>query len=654
MSLQPKKVIRALELNPSFVQDCSKQGWQLTSLGQYLTSLRINAFNRTGEPMDFPRLLEREVEVTIGATLLRSLGPRLGRVLLPMIGISQFDTWLGKLSASVASYLASHFMAEVSESWDPTQDRAAFPFAVAEVVSFININQKLRSQPPTGPTSLDWMQRGEIGCNPSYASISEEGDESNPDTDRDLLIPNPFIVEKHFHAALSGLEDKIRTQSHVTATSTPPNAEIAHTTEKYFPDDRSLPPPTPINQRLLPDLHLGYVRYIFVVLNEVFGRLTFVFFYLSWGSAKCTHTKREILRNRLFAVLFTKLSYNYLAVEQHGETANLFKVCYNGHESTFPDEFVQALERNGHTIQVCPRSTITTFGIAACVKEDDGSWTNIPIAFFFRTGFEDRNGKPAYFAAPHGGLDMKIRGPLVGEGNNCDIQFYVAIEGLCGWHSNHNADVPWIRAVATTDVYSGDMALRAVRMAGLLGVTFNALATEVRKSTSLLVLIWPTSLPNIKHSQMNLPFGGYGILGVCNDTAAFIDWALRKETNIYPLVSTGRFLFHCARRLLQLKEGISKHSRLSSAVSDADRLVAASCNMDSDIHNSPGHLVGATRRYLASNPVSCFQLTEDSKTMLSAVAARYEQYVDCTQVMGSVNESQLIPNFVNYLLDQHS
>lgn len=206
--------------------------------------------------------------------------------------------------------------------------------------------------------------------------------------------------------------------------------------------------------------------------------------------------------------MFTKLSYNYLAVEQHGETANLFKVCYNGHESTFPDEFVQALERNGHTIQVCPRSTITTFGIAACVKEDDGSWTNIPIAFFFRTGFEDRNGKPAYFAAPHGGLDMKIRGPLVGEGNNCDIQFYVAIEGLCGWHSNHNADVPWIRAVATTDVYSGDMALRAVRMAGLLGVTFNALATEVRKSTSLLVLIWPTSLPNIKHSQMNLPFGG--------------------------------------------------------------------------------------------------------------------------------------------------
>ena len=56
----------------------------------------------------------------------------------------------------------------------------------------------------------------------------------------------------------------------------------------------------------------------------------------------------------------------------------------------------------------------------------------------------------------------------------------MAIEGLCGWHSNHNADVPWVKSVSTTKVYTQDQALQAVRMAGLLAVTFNSVATEVR------------------------------------------------------------------------------------------------------------------------------------------------------------------------------
>ena len=184
-----------------------------------------------------------------------------------------------------------------------------------------------------------------------------------------------------------------------------------------------------------------------------------------------------------------KLSYNYYLVEQQqqqqqqrGSTSNeLFTVDYKGTKCQFPDEFVKALMDHGHTIEVCPRSTITTFGIAACVKEDDGSWTNVPIGFFFRTGYEHTDGRPAYFSAPHGGLDLSIlSGPLLGkEGTKCDIQFYVAIEGLCGWHSNHTADVPWVEPTSTTKVYERNETLQAVRMAGLLAVTFNSLATEV-------------------------------------------------------------------------------------------------------------------------------------------------------------------------------
>jgi hypothetical protein len=183
------------------------------------------------------------------------------------------------------------------------------------------------------------------------------------------------------------------------------------TTKVYDPDDLDLPEPQPINPTILPGLHMG------------------------WGNAKCTHTKREILRNRLFAVLLTKLSYNYQC-RKEGKR-DCFVVQMNKKDCQFPDEFVHALIDSGHTIEVCPRSAITTFGLACCVKEDNGSWTNIPIAYFFRTGYERFDQRPAYFSAPHGGIDMKIEGPLVGtipatgRPQKCDIQFYMAI-GTCG------------------------------------------------------------------------------------------------------------------------------------------------------------------------------------------------------------------------------
>ena len=90
---------------------------------------------------------------------------------------------------------------------------------------------------------------------------------------------------------------------------------------------------------------------------------------------------------------------------------------------------------------------------------------------------------------------------------------------MCGWHSNYNTDVPWVKGVSTTELYTTEQALTAIRMSGILACTFNAIGTD-----------------------MALPFGGYGVLGVCNDTAALVDFAVRGETNMYPLLSTGRYL----------------------------------------------------------------------------------------------------------------
>ena len=485
---------------------------------------------------------------------------------------------------------------------------------------------------------LKWMERGEIAYDPTYdtppvvgPTTSEDGGSKEEERDGDgntmnttttttntqqqqkVLIPNPFIVEEHFEAAILGLEDRIRSKERGAGDGDGAAALL------YDPDDTSNPEPTPINPVILPDLYLG------------------------WGDAKVTHTKRECLRNRLFAVLLTKLSYNYERRKKKDEGSNkdhddddddddddsYFIVRMNGNDCIFPDEFIEALLDSGHSIEVCPRSALTTFGVAVCVKEKDDSWTNIPIAFFFRSGYESSRRRPAYFSPLHGGIDLKIEGPLVGfdestgKSRKCDIQFYMAIEGMCGWHSNHNADVPWIKSVSTTTVYNKEEALTAIRMSGILACTFNQIGTE-----------------------MELPFGGYGVLGVCNDTAAIIDFAVRGETNMYPLLSTGRFLMHTAKHLMKFHNTItstinttdddedSDSDDMKKAANDTLRLASAACNMQSDIHCSPNEMIGAARRYRSNYPTSYFQITKESKDVMEELSNQYHD-ID-TKLKGTV------------------
>jgi hypothetical protein len=467
LTSRPGKVVKVLELYPEFVAASKRDGWKLCSLGEYLSTLRFLG----GDEDVLPGILERELKVAIGSTILQSFGPRVGGAMLPLFNVGKVDTWLGQLVSKVVSWVVANVLVDVSDQgWDPIGDMACLPLNVSELISFVNLNQKTRTV-PMNVSPVTWMERGEIAYDPTYhtpptdetpVDDDEEGDKQAGSTSVSdkVLIPNPFVVEDHFDAAISGLEARIRRQDEVTGTSPQAGAEAGMTKDTYRPDDRSLPEPKPVNSKILPGLCVG------------------------WGSAKCSHTKREILRNRLFCVLFTKLSYNYQCRKEGKDVDELFVVHMIGKDCFYPDEFFQALLDSGHTMEVCPRSAITTFGLAACVREEDGSFTNIPLAFFLRTGYERYDQRPAYFSCPHGGIDMKIVGPLVGcdengSPNKCNIQFYMAIEGLCGWHSNHNADVPWIKSVSTTDVYDTKTALRAVRMSGLLACTFNSIGTEM-------------------------------------------------------------------------------------------------------------------------------------------------------------------------------
>jgi len=110
-------------------------------------------------------------------------------------------------------------------------------------------------------------------------------------------------------------------------------------------------------------------------------------------------------------------------------------------------------------------------------------------------------------------------------------------------------------------------------------------------------------------------------------TAALVEFAVRGSTNMYPLVSTGRFLMHTATNLTEFYNKLSEDKDMEKVATDARRLASAACFMGSDIHCSPSQMIGATRRFLANYPTSYFQITEDSRQIMERVLNEYRKFL---------------------------
>jgi len=536
-----------MELDPTFVKENST--WSMMSLGQYLSQLE------PAEQSGFNHLfLQKELEITMGKFLLKTLGDTYGAALLPILGAGSVAGSIAVLSNKISKFLAKCILPDDNEA-DAAFDPMSFDLSLMEVASFVNLYQKVITNPADGPSPLEYLSRGENASGPLAYDLGDED-----------YFPTTFDLSD-FAKYVTMMEDRILEKE-----------------GQYDPYDRSFPSPTPINARLLPGLHLGK------------------------GDLKYTHTKREGIEHRLICVLLNKLSHNYYNLSQKGNLEDCFKVVCNEKQCLFPEELIQALVDCGHRVEVCPRVILTNFGMQICVKEDDGSFTYIPTAVLMRTGIErTSDGRPAYFAAPHGGMDINISGPLIGKGKRpAWLQFYVSIGGLCCFHPDEDQDAPWAAKTSLADIYSHDDSIRAIRMCAIVSVTFSRIAT-----------------------QFNLPFGGYGILGMCNDSATLIDFALRGQTNAYPLLSTGRYLNHIVSYLIKLMEELKAGcAELQPAVSDILCLIKSTSQLPSDLHISPATLIGTSSRYEASYNLNVFQSTADAKAILREMADTAKEYLE--------------------------
>jgi len=552
--------IDCLELHPKFVAKYRGKH-QMMSLGSYLSTLRLPRISTDGDIKDgeasskeqVAKFVKKELNVALGKLLLNYFGKTYGAALLPLTGSDSVDSYLSGIATKIASWGTKQILSnnsigngiiddDIDEDGD--DDIGIFPFTLVELVSILNVNNTLGGKMNMSKTPLELLEIGEVDIF---------------DHSFDGLISNPFVLEADFEKTIQRMEDRIRIVE-----------------ETYDPHDKSIPPPMPINERVLPDLYLGS------------------------GDTCYSHTKRETLVNRLTALLLTKLSYNFYKRSKNEK--DLFEVIYKEETCQHPDELLQALINHGHSVDVCPRTQITNFGFSLCVKEKDGSWTNIPTAIMLNTGLERySDNRPVTFAAPHGGIDFYITGPLIGATNTCAMQFYVAFQGLCAFHSDQDIIMPYKKKASLAKPYSTVKAVQAARMAGLISVAFSKIATE-----------------------MELPFGGYGTMGMCNDISGFVDFAINGQTMAYPLISTGRYLSHFIRCITELSGTLKDKVGMEYAVDDIQKLIHSIANISSDLHVSPSAAKSSITRYKASYPEAFFQETADSLQILNEIAEMYE------------------------------
>lgn len=479
--------LNLLELNPDFVADCQEKEWSVYSLGDYLSTLRPKQLPKNFDMKNVPSLIQREIEAAIAAALLKVLGPNLGRAVLPLAGLGPIQK---RIEAFASGVVTEWFLSD-SGSMFESQDKGGIPVSLMTLLAASDLNARVNSGKDNAtpvPTegfsnmelsAIDKMKTGEVVKGPSFACLDSNS--------KYCLMPrNEFVMDRDFDNIIKELELRLAGQNEATGqtdTSTEvlreelkndvingdASSEMNDTPLVYDPDDRSLPEPVPVNPRLFPGLHVGH------------------------GQAICSHTKREVLKMRLLSVILNRLGANYYRIA-NGETDEIFTVRMQSNEKPIstPWEFVQALIDLGHEIELVPTTHLTTFGVNLCVKEEDGSWSNIPLAAFLESGYEDRQGRMAPAMMPHSGLDMFIKGPLAGnrgDGTSSELrlQHFNGIEGFCGWHANEHPVVPFNVDVETGPRLKGKDAVRAARIAALYATVLNGLSSDLK-----------------------LPFGGYG------------------------------------------------------------------------------------------------------------------------------------------------
>lgn len=196
---------------------------------------------------------------------------------------------------------------------------------------------------------------------------------------------------------------------------------------------------------------------------------------------------------------------NRLADNNGKPYAERFKVKYRGESYTTQKAFLDALERNGHTVTATVSQGIANFLDLFVSK--DGQLCDVEGAVRIRTGLLDAEGREVIVPAVHSGLKIRVSGPDV----NGAVSFFQGVGGTGFFAEGLGKDQSWVGG-RDTESYAGKDARRAIEAAGLWRTVVNDTAAE-----------------------RGLLGGGYGQTGICNDSVALLQQLVTGRTTIYPL-----------------------------------------------------------------------------------------------------------------------
>jgi hypothetical protein len=193
----------------------------------------------------------------------------------------------------------------------------------------------------------------------------------------------------------------------------------------------------------------------------------------------------------------------------------------------------------------------------------NGEWKDVPAGLLVRGQTE--RGEEVALPAAHAEMVISVKGPAV----TANTKFFQGMTSTGFFPCDIWQTPRWLGQKIAPERFSGDKAIDAIEVAGHLSDTINAVAKE-----------------------LNLPYAGYGKLGVCMDTVAVVRHALTKKNDYWPLLMRDELLFP------QMEKRLTDRKR-----SDDDefaRLLSSMKAVENDAYDNPT----SAARMLSSIPWS--------------------------------------------------
>ncbi len=204
---------------------------------------------------------------------------------------------------------------------------------------------------------------------------------------------------------------------------------------------------------------------------------------------------------------------NRLSANGLGGTA-AFTATVGGHPAQTPEALMAALAATGHTVTVRDARYFANFGHLHFQRAGETTAQDVMMPFWIDTGIAVpgtgglfHKPRPLLVPVSHAEYEWEVRGPRV----NADVSHYFGVDGKAEFRTMDTLDQAWVlRRFAHT--YTGAEAGEVTRLIGLVTVAYL----------------------HQHAARPALPFGGYYMLGVCQDPVSAIETKLTGRSTLFP------------------------------------------------------------------------------------------------------------------------